>query len=59
MIRAVLRTICAILVLIGLAWTYTLFYGGPFAPFFAWLTHILPPNLQYNPVPNVIKPIAG
>ncbi len=59
MIRAVVRTTCFIVVMIGLAWIYTLFYGGPFGPFFAWLTHFLPPNYHYNPLPVAIKPIPG
>jgi len=59
MIRAALRTVCAALVIVGLAWIYTLFYGGPFGPIFAWATHFLPVGYQYTPVPVPIKPLTG
>jgi hypothetical protein len=59
MIRAVLRTVCAILLILGLLWVYTFMYGGPLGPFFAWLTQFLPPNLRFEPAPVPIRPLTG
>jgi hypothetical protein len=37
MIRAALRLICAVFLILGLLWVYTLMYGGPLGPIFVWL----------------------
>jgi hypothetical protein len=59
MIRAALRLICAVFLILGLVWVYTLMYGGPLGPIFVWLTHFLPANLRFQPAPVPIRPITG
>jgi len=47
------RNICIVIIVVGLAWIFTLFYGGPLTPFFAWLAQQLPHGspLNLNPAP--------
>jgi hypothetical protein len=51
MFTTIFRIICTVLIVVGLAWIYTLFYGGPFGPFFLWLDQHLPHAMQINVTP--------
>jgi hypothetical protein len=59
MIRAVLRAMCGVLIVLGLMWIYTLFYGGPFIDLFAWLNQYLPQNVQISLPSTALKPVTG
>jgi len=59
MIRAILRTMCGLLIVLGLMWIYTLFYGGPFIALFAWLNDYLPQNIQISLPSTPFKPVTG
>jgi len=53
------RIICGILIVIGLLWIYTAFYGGPFDPVFAWLDQYLPPSIQLRLPSTPLRPVTG
>jgi hypothetical protein len=59
MIPAILRFLCLILIVVGLLWIYTAFYGGPLEPVFSWLNEYLPPEMQLRLPSTPLKPVTG
>jgi len=47
------RNLCIIIIIVGLAWIFTAFYGGPLTPFFNWLAEQVPggASINLNPAP--------
>jgi len=47
------KFLCLVFIILGLAWVYTFFYGGPLVPFYAWLAEYLPQGkgINLNPAP--------
>jgi hypothetical protein len=43
-----LQKLCVVVIVVGLAWIFTAFYGGPLVPFFAWLGEHIPRGMQIN-----------
>jgi hypothetical protein len=59
MITTIFRVICGVLIIVGLLLIYTIFYGGPFEPAFAWLNQYLPPAIQIQLPSTPLKPVTG